>query len=559
MKNTQTARSSYLDSAMQLHQKGDLFQAELLYEKAISEGGNSSKAKNYLGMIYFAKGNWATAIQYWKESAEADRKYIEPLVNLASIFIQQKDFEGAISYFKEAIQLNPKRQDLIQQAAQLAIEMNDTKQAVLLLTPALKHSPLNPNIYLILALAHVRSGNPKESESVLKKLLEKSPNLPEALINLGHLNADNGEKERAKSHFLKAYKANQQHQQAAFELGKFLSENGERKEGLELLRKAEALSPTDWRIPENIGAILQDLGQFEEAIIYHKKALKLEPTNPSIKQSLSRVLTRFVPPWHLKMLADQERNDAFEKAIERAVNTDTVVLDIGTGSGILSMMSAKYGAKQVYTCETSTHIAEVAEKIIEDNGFKDKVKLFRKKSTQLTDAEFTEKPSIIVAEIFDAGLIGEWAIPTFRHAIKHLCTEGCKIIPAKANVVGRLLHLPSSASVNPMKSISGFDLSAFDQFRIPKEYISEDLKLSEHRFLSDEFDLMNYDFTNLGDPIPAHTYHTKKISIEANEDGALHGIAFWFNLILDEAITLSSAPERLNNHWGQALFFSKNT
>ncbi len=555
MKNTSLNHSPNLDTAIKFHQKGDLLQAEMHYQKAILERGNSSKAKNYLGMIHFTKGNAAIAIQLWKESAEEDTKYIEPRVNLASIHLQQKDFKTALSYFKEAIKIDPKRHDLIQQAAQLASEMNNTKEAVSLITPALKHSPLNPNMHLILALIHVQSGDSIEAEKVLKHLLSKSPNLPEAWINLGHIYVERDKKEAAKSYFTKAYNANQQHPQALYELGKFLSENGEVSQGVELLKKAQTLTPNDWRIPESIGAIMYQLGQFEEAIIYHKKALELQPNSLSVKQSLSRVLTRFVPPWHLKMLADHERNEAFEKAIQRIVNKDTVVLDIGTGSGILSMMSAKHGAKQVYTCETSTHIAEVAEKIIEANGFKNKVKLFKQKSTELTPTQLAEKPNVIVAEIFDAGLIGELAIPTFRHALKELCTTDCKVIPSKANVVGRLLHLPSSASVNPMKNISGFDLSAFDQFRIPKEYISEDLKLSKHRFLSNEFDLIDYDFANLGEPIPAHTYKTKTITVESSDEGALHGVAFWFNLFLDEEVTLSSAPERLNNHWGQALFF----
>uniref|UniRef100_UPI00404849F1 hypothetical protein n=1 Tax=Roseivirga sp. TaxID=1964215 RepID=UPI00404849F1 len=167
----------------------------------------------------------------------------------------------------------------------------------------------------------------------------------------------------------------------------------------------------------------------------------------------------------------------------------------------------------------------------------------------------TEKPNLIVAEIFDAGLIGEMAIPSFRHALKELCAENCQVIPAKAQVMGRLLHLPSSASVNPMKSISGFDLSPFDLFRVPKEYISEDLKLSHHKFLSDEFNIVDFDFMHLGDPIPENSFKSKLLRIEASDTGALHGVAFWFNLILDDETELSSRPDRLNNHWGQALFF----
>jgi predicted RNA methylase len=447
---------------------------------------------------------------------------------------------------------------LIQKAAELCTQIGDTKQAVVLLEPALQYNPLNPDMYLILALIHSQNGNSKAAENVLNQLLKKAPNLPEALINLGHLYVDRTEMTKAKDYFLSAVNKNPQHLLAIIEAGKFSSNNGELAKGSELLQKALKLQPNNFEIYVLIGNAEQQHGNFEEAVEYYKKALALAPNNTGVKQSLSRLLTRFVPPWHLKMLADQERNDAFEKAIKRAVKPDSVVLDIGTGSGLLSMMAAKYGAKQVYTCEASSHIAEVAEKIIEKNGFKEKVSLFNLKSTQLTQLtqkELTKKPNLIVAEIFDAGLIGEMAIPSFRHALKELCADNCQVIPAKAQIMGRLLHLPSAASVNPMKSISGFDLSPFDQFRVPKEYISEDLKLSHHKFLSSAFDMIDFDFMNLGDPIPENSFKSKSLRIEASDTGVLHGVAFWFNLFLDDEIELSSRPERLNNHWGQALFF----
>uniref|UniRef100_UPI0040482DB1 tetratricopeptide repeat protein n=2 Tax=Roseivirga sp. TaxID=1964215 RepID=UPI0040482DB1 len=555
MEKRSNNNESHFYMGMKYHELGDLMQAELHYREAIAKGQDSAKAKNYLGMIYFNKGDTALATRCWKESIQADPIYIEPIVNMALINSQQQNLPEALNYFKKAIKINPKREDLIQQAAQLAAQTGDLKLAEELITPTFAHHPINPNMFLLLAQFYAQSGNSKASENTLNQLLKKLPNLPEALINLGHLHVDRGEMTKAKSYFLSVISKNPQHIMGLIEAGKFLTGNGELEKGTELLQKALKLQPTNFEIYVLIGNVDQQHGNFEAAAEHYKKALALAPNNVGVKQSLSRVLSRFVPPWHLKMLADHERNDAFEKAIKKAINANSVVLDIGTGSGLLSMMAAKYGAKQVFSCETSPHIAEVADRIIENNGFKKKVKVFNLKSTQLTERELTEKPNLIVAEIFDAGLIGEMAIPSFRHALKELCAENCQVIPAKAQVMGRLLHLPSSASVNPMKSISGFDLSPFDLFRVPKEYISEDLKLSHHKFLSDEFNIVDFDFMHLGDPIPENSFKSKLLRIEASDTGALHGVAFWFNLILDDETELSSRPDRLNNHWGQALFF----
>lgn len=111
------ARSSF-DIGINHHKAGDLMQAELHYREAIAKGQDSAKAKNYLGMIYFNKGNTALTIQCWKESIQADPKYIEAIVNMALINSQQQNLPEALNYFKKAIKINPKREDLIQQAAQ---------------------------------------------------------------------------------------------------------------------------------------------------------------------------------------------------------------------------------------------------------------------------------------------------------------------------------------------------------------------------------------------------------------------------------------------------------
>ena len=221
-------------------------------------------------------------------------------------------------------------------------------------------------------------------------------------------------------------------------------------------------------------------------------------------------------------------------------------------------MAARSGSKIVYACEQNYFISQAAQQIINSNGFHETIKLIPQKSTSLSQASFNPKPNVLVAEIFDAGLIGELAIPTFRHAMQNLMAENFKIIPAKAQVIGRLVELPSLAVSYPMREVSGFDLSAFDQFRIPFEYISQDLNQVEHRFLSEPFPIAAYDFHNLGEPVAEQDYISDELKVQVTENGTLHGVAFWFDLWLDEEIQISSNPERLDNHWGQAVFFFEN-
>jgi protein arginine N-methyltransferase 1 len=57
------------------------------------------------------------------------------------------------------------------------------------------------------------------------------------------------------------------------------------------------------------------------------------------------------------------------------------VLDVGCGTGILSMFSAQAGAKHVYAVDCSS-IIEQAKQIIEINGFADKITLIKGKVSE---------------------------------------------------------------------------------------------------------------------------------------------------------------------------------
>lgn len=68
-------------------------------------------------------------------------------------------------------------------------------------------------------------------------------------------------------------------------------------------------------------------------------------------------------------------------------------------------------------------MATCAAKIIEQNGFEDKIKLIYKRSQNLTvgeDGDLKQKANILVTEVFDTELIGEGALSTFKHASEQL-------------------------------------------------------------------------------------------------------------------------------------------
>lgn len=111
------------------------------------------------------------------------------------------------------------------------------------------------------------------------------------------------------------------------------------------------------------------------------------------------------------------------------------VLDIGTGTGLLAMMAARCGADEVTACEAFQPMIEVARKCMAANGMSDRIRLIEKRSTDiLVGVDMPERANVLVTEVFDTELIGEGAISTFSHALNHLLTSDCYVIPDNATM-----------------------------------------------------------------------------------------------------------------------------
>src|SRR4030095_6929418 len=89
--------------------------------------------------------------------------------------------------------------------------------------------------------------------------------------------------------------------------------------------------------------VYRDLKQSDAAIRMLRRALSLRPGEWKIRALLQDLLASHVPPSLFRMMNDVARNRPYETAIYRAVKSNSHVLQIGTGSGVLAMMAARAG------------------------------------------------------------------------------------------------------------------------------------------------------------------------------------------------------------------------
>mmetsp|Transcript_40954 Transcript_40954/g.92058 ORF Transcript_40954/g.92058 Transcript_40954/m.92058 type:complete len:444 (+) Transcript_40954:50-1381(+) len=171
-------------------------------------------------------------------------------------------------------------------------------------------------------------------------------------------------------------------------------------------------------------------------------------------------LIEAVNDWHFAMLNDEHRNQFYWDSMENLVKGKRVV-DIGAGSGLLSLMAAKQGASQVLAIEASRDMVDLAQLNIYKNGQQDKIRVIHNLSNNVTLPE-AEKADIIVSETLGALMLGEGMLDYLADARRRLAKPGAAVIPAAGAQYAVLVTSPSLAMVSSVQSqcCKGFDLSA---------------------------------------------------------------------------------------------------
>ncbi len=239
----------------------------------------------------------------------------------------------------------------------------------------------------VLAAVLKKTGRILEALVANQKAVEITPQDAEAHSNLGNTLKELGRLEEAEASHRKAIVLKPDYAEVYNNLGITLKELGRLEEAETTYRQAIALKLDYADAHNNLGVTLQELGRLEEARESFMQALKINPDFTEAMINLESSTAAAVPTWHLSMMNDKSRNSAYLEALKLAVDDGLFVLEIGTGSGLLSMMAATCGAGEIITCETSSTIANIATKIIHRNGYGKNISVINKKSTELIVGE----------------------------------------------------------------------------------------------------------------------------------------------------------------------------
>lgn len=285
------------------------------------------------------------------------------------------------------------------------------------------------------------------------------------------------------------------------------------------------------------------------------------------------------------MLRDHDRNRCYERGIARAIASfreqhgrAPLVLDIGTGTGLLAMFAATHGAEHVYACEMFAPMAEIAANVTGANH-PDRITVFPLKSTALVVRDDSEQEKLyhlprradmLVSELFDSVLLGEAVLPTIRHAMEHLLVPNAVIVPERATVFAQVVQ---NEQIYRFNTVADVDLMAgSDKAKVT---LGRSDKASEctgaRPALPLHYRAVEHASTPLTEPTAVLSFDFSKRTpdgnaivrrdtvVDAIATGDAHAVVMWWDVRFDgsdDAVVYSTRPGAQNwqDHWVQVVF-----
>ncbi|TYZ68528.1 hypothetical protein PybrP1_006434 [[Pythium] brassicae (nom. inval.)] len=283
------------------------------------------------------------------------------------------------------------------------------------------------------------------------------------------------------------------------------------------------------------------------------------------------------------MLRDRDRNACYERAIQRAIarfsarhGRAPIVLDIGAGTGLLSLFAARHGAEHVYACEMFEPMAEIAQHVTAANH-PGKITVYALRSTDLvvaaeaqcdaSEAHLPRRADMLVSELFDSILLGEAVIPVVRHALAHLLVPDAVVLPERATVFAQVVQ---NEQIYRMNSLAGQFLDEQQQVRLarndsawsctgarPALPLHVRALEATNTELTQPTPVLSFDFTKPIAP-PTSGPAVQETVVSAVADGQVHGVVMWWHVHFDDdnSVVYSTQPgvQNWQDHWVQVVF-----
>jgi hypothetical protein len=246
---------------------------------------------------------------------------------------------------------------------------------------------------------------------------------------------------------------------------------------------------------------------------------------------------------HRELLLDDVRTNAYREAIRQRVTPDSVVLDLGTGSGILSFFACEAGARRVFAVD-ATHSADLAAFLARQLGYSDRLEVIHEHSTKI---ELPEPADLLVTETLGAFGFNEHILSSVIDARARLLRPGAAIIPERIDLTIVPVEAPAVFDRHVgfwRRERFGIDLSPLAVFASNAVYVAN---VDAASFLAAPADVISADLASITSAnVSGHA------NFIASRSGLLCGFSGWFRATLAPGIDLSNELPGAT-HWNHAF------
>lgn len=265
------------------------------------------------------------------------------------------------------------------------------------------------------------------------------------------------------------------------------------------------------------------------------------------------------------MLADLMRTGTYKRAISMNACdfNNQIVLDVGCGSGILSIFAAQAGAKRVYAVEAAADMAEMARLLVRSNGLEHKITVITGKVEEIT---LPEQVDLIVSEPIGFLLVHERMLESYivaRERFLKPTSQGKKqMFPSRAAI--RTVPFTDNALYSELlgkaqfwgnhTDFFGVNLQALQTAALQQSFAQPVIGYVDPQTLISR-DVSSFD-------IDFETARVKQdlaeitipLRFEVSKTSMMHGLACWFDadfLGSSNQVKLDTSPTSPGTHWYQ--------
>ncbi|XP_071735822.1 probable protein arginine N-methyltransferase 6 [Rutidosis leptorrhynchoides] len=282
---------------------------------------------------------------------------------------------------------------------------------------------------------------------------------------------------------------------------------------------------------------------------------------------------------HEEMIKDRVRTETYRTAILQHQSSieGKVVVDVGCGTGILSIFCAQAGAKRVYAVDAS-EIALQANEVVKANNLSDKVIVLH---GRVEDVQIDEEVDVIISEWMGYMLLYESMLGSVIVARDRWLKPGGLILPSNAVLYMAPVTHPDryAESIDFWRNVYGIDMSPI--LPLAKQCAFEEPSVET---ISGENVLT---WPHVVKHVDCYTITLKELEsittsfkFQSMMRAPFHGFAFWFDVEFsgpdapssvdkenpsgshrrkrtnpNEALVLSTAPEDPPTHWQQTMVY----